>query len=200
MTFLFVGLVLLALIGMRYNTLVQRRNRSENAFSGIDVQLKRRADLVPNLVETVKAYAAHEAEVFQRVTAARAASSTPRAPRRAPPRVQRAGRQIARVVALAEDYPELKADAKFEKLMRTLTEIESQVSAARRTFNAAVNDYNNGVETFLEPHRRRLRLRARAAYFEIDPSAQSRPPSPWTHRDQPRPAAERCPARVPPGA
>ena len=177
MTFLFVGFVLLALIGMRYNTLVQRRNRSENAFSGIDVQLKRRADLVPNLVETVKAYAAHEAEVFQRVTAARAASLDPARSRDEHLRACNAlGGQIARVVALAEDYPELKADAKFEKLMRTLTEIESQVSAARRTFNAAVNDYNNGVETFPSNLIAGAFGFERAAYFEIDPIS-AEPPS-----------------------
>ena len=142
----FFVLVVCALI---YNGFVVRRNAVRNAFAAIDVQLKKRWDLVPNLVETVKAYASHEKDVFEQVIRARqgvensAVGTSERFQSE-----QDLGAGVARLMMLAEDYPDLKAGENFLNLQRNLTEIESQLAAARRAYNAAVTAWNEGVEMF----------------------------------------------------
>jgi len=132
-----------------YNGHVSRRNAVDYAFGSIDVQLKRRWDLVPQLVETVKGYAAHETELFERVVEVRSMAK-----QREGTMGERLlyeaelGREIPAVFAVAEAYPELKASKHFMNLQRNLTEIESQVAASRRAYNAAVTEYNDGVEMF----------------------------------------------------
>ncbi|MGJ8673199.1 LemA family protein [Rubritalea sp.] len=139
-------LPLLALIVM-YNGHVSRRNAVEYAFSSIDVQLKKRWDLIPRLVETAKGYAKHEKEVFERVIEARAQAQSARGDERFR-REGEVSQELPRLIALGERYPELKSDAQFLNLQRNLTEIESQISAARRAYNAAITEYNDGVQMF----------------------------------------------------
>lgn len=151
---LLIGLAVIALVALVicaaiYNGFVSRRNSVRNAFASIDVQLKKRWDLVPNLVETVKAYASHEKEVFDSVIKARqGVESSPVGTKERFNREQDLGAGVSRLMMLAEDYPDLKAGAQFLNLQRNLTEIESQLAASRRAYNAAVTDWNEGVEMF----------------------------------------------------
>lgn len=132
-----------------YNGHVNRRNAVDYAFASIDVQLKRRWDLIPNLVNTVKEYSRHESELFQQITTARqqARKSQNTGSHRFNCESQ-LSHQLPQLIAISENYPELKADKQFLLLQRNLTETESQISAARRAFNAAVMNYNNGIEMF----------------------------------------------------
>jgi LemA protein len=140
-----VLLVALVILGIIYNGFISRRNAMRHAFSSIDVQLKKRWDLIPNLVETVKGFAGHEREVLEEVVAARSASP---GSRESFAREENVGVGVRRLLAVAEDYPELQSSGHFLNLQRNLTEIESQLSAARRAYNAAVTSWNEGVESF----------------------------------------------------
>ena len=150
------GWVIWAVIGavvvlfvLLYNRLVALRQTRENAFSDIDVQLKQRYNLVPQLVETVKGYASHESEVFQNVTDARAqvgAAKGATGERVAAENVL--GGALMGLLAVAEDYPDLKADGNFQKLMDELSDIENKIAAARRFFNNATAEYNTSTEQF----------------------------------------------------
>ncbi|MGJ8632618.1 MAG: LemA family protein [Luteolibacter sp.] len=137
-----IGLPLVWVL-LAYNGLVNGRNQVAFAFATIDVQLKKRFDLVPNLVETVKGYAAHEREAMEAVTLARQEVAKPEAGWGDERNLQDA---VGRLVARAEAYPDLKADGHFMLLQRQLTECEAQIAAARRAYNASVMDYNNRVE------------------------------------------------------
>lgn len=141
-----LGLVVFMLL---YNGHVSRRNAVEYAFSCIDVQLKKRWDLIPQLVEMVKGYATHEKETLMRVMEARRLASAHIGERGKQFQYEeQIQRELPAIMAVAESYPELKADEQFLWLQRNLTEVESQISAARRAYNAAVTSYNNGVEMF----------------------------------------------------
>lgn len=141
----FIGLVLIFI----YNSLVAKRNMVRNAFSSIDVNLRKRHDLIPNLVETVKAYASHEKETFTRLIEARQKAGSHDITGKERLRIEeQIGPQVQRVIALAEDYPELRSSDHFLNLQRNLTEVEEQISAARRAYNAAVYEINNAVESF----------------------------------------------------
>ena len=120
-----------------------------NAFSSIDIQLRRRWDLIPNLVKTVKGFASHEKDIFESIIKARnSAQSLPaNGSQRAAQEVV-ISHGVSRLLAVAEDYPDLKSSEHFLNLQRNLTEIESQISASRRAYNAAVQAWNNGVESF----------------------------------------------------
>ena len=153
-----------------YNGLVARRNGVENAFASLDAQLQKRYDLVPNLVETVKGYATHERGTLEAVTRLRneavGASSSDLGKHEA------ASAAIRQIFALAENYPQLQANTNFLHLQRSLNEIEEQISAARRAFNASVTDYNNAVQTFpssLVASSMGLQTRA---WFEAEDNAQ----------------------------
>jgi LemA protein len=148
-----LGCVLLGLIywAVVYNGLISKRNSAKRAFSGIDVQLKKRWDLIPQLVEVVKGYAAHEKEVFTKVIEARrmAMESYDGSLSRARMSSEQViAKETPRIMALAEDYPEIKADEQFLWLQRNLVEVESQVSASSRAYNASVLKYNNGTQQF----------------------------------------------------
>ncbi|MCH2330131.1 MAG: LemA family protein [Roseibacillus sp.] len=141
--------VFLLVVVVLYNRFISRRNRLRNGFAAMDVQLKKRWDVVPQLVETVRGYASHERELFERVTKARRGIEL--AESAGPERLsheQDLGAGVAKVMLLAEDYPELKAGEQFLNLQRNLSEVEAQIAAARRAFNAAVTDWNDGVEKF----------------------------------------------------
>ncbi len=143
-------LVLLArFVGVTYNSLVRRRNEVDNAWSQIDVQLKRRLDLIPNLVETVKGYAAHEKTALEAVIAARntgmAASSDPHAQASADNAMTGALRQL---FALSEGYPDLKANQGFVSLQEELSNTESRIAYARQFYGDAVSTYNTAIQKF----------------------------------------------------
>ena len=132
-----------------YNMLIRRRNAAENAFAGIDVYLKMRYDLIPNLVETVRAYAIHEGETLQQITELRRSAAQPGLPTDA--RVlldNRINIAMGGLFAVVEAYPDLKASENFQQLQRGLNEVEERISAARRYFNTAVMEYNNAVQQF----------------------------------------------------
>lgn len=137
--------VLVLVVILYYNGFISRRNAMRNAFASIDVQLKRRWDLIPNLVETVKGFAKHEREVMESVIAARHA---PAGSKERFDCEEKIAAQAGRLLAVAESYPELKSNEQFLLLQRNLTEIESQISASRRAYNAAVTAWNEGVEAF----------------------------------------------------
>lgn len=133
-----------------YNRLVALRQARGNAFADIDVQLRQRLDLLPNLVETVKGYAAHEKSVLENVTAARArVSAAGSAP--TPERLQAEGQlsgAMMNLFAVAENYPQLKADQNFLHLQTEISDIENKIAAARRYFNSATNEYNTAAQQF----------------------------------------------------
>ncbi|MDX1657410.1 MAG: LemA family protein [Nitriliruptorales bacterium] len=131
-----------------YNRLVARRNRVEEAWAGIDVQLQRRADLVPNLVETVKGYAGHERRTLEDVTEARTRLVQADNPEDAEQADAALDAALGRLFALAEDYPELRASENFLALQRELAEIEEELSFARRYYNSVVENHNTGIEQF----------------------------------------------------
>jgi LemA protein len=147
--------VILVLIGIwffvTYNNLVKLRNRTKEAWADIDVQLKRRYDLIPNLVETVKGYAAHEREVFEKVTEARTKAMGARESGNLK-KMAEAENYLAQTLktlfAVAENYPDLKASQNFLELQRELTDAEDKIMYARRFYNANVRDLNIAIESF----------------------------------------------------
>ncbi len=143
-----VVLAVCFIIASIYNNLVTSRNRIDNAWQNIDTQLQRRCDLIGNLVETVKGYAAHESETLQAVVSARnatASASTPDEKMAANNQLTGALRQL---FALAESYPDLKSNANFAQLQTTLEDTENKVSYARQSYNDCVLKYNNAIQTF----------------------------------------------------
>jgi LemA protein len=144
------GIIVLAIISMTslYNNLVRLRNRRQNVFADIDVQLRYRHDLVPQLVETVKGYAGHEKDVLYRVTEARAAAIGAATINDKIKTEQELTYALQGLKVSMEAYPNLKANENFAKLQNELTEIENKLATARRLFNGATTQYNNAVQTF----------------------------------------------------
>ncbi len=145
------GLLLLALLGwgvFAFNRLVRLRNQMKAGWSDIDVQLMRRHDLVPRLVETVRAYAAHEKNVFERVTQLRAEAMATSSPLRLAQLEQAIEQDVARLLVIQEAYPELKASENFLGLQRDLVDVEDHLQYARRFYNGAVRELNDGVQRF----------------------------------------------------
>jgi LemA protein len=148
-------LVILAIVALAvivvivlYNRFVRLRNRVDNAWAQIEVQLKRRWDLIPNLVETVKGYAAHERETFEAVTQARANAQQARTPEQSASAEGLLGQALGRLFAVAEAYPELQADENFRQLQTELAETENRIAVSRQVYNDTVLTYNNGIQTF----------------------------------------------------
>ena len=131
-----------------YNGLVAMRQRVGQAFADIDVQLKQRHDLIPNLVETVKGYAAHERGTLEAVTQARNAAMAAQGPAQQAAAENMLSGALRQLFALSEAYPDLKANANFQQLQAELTDIENKLAAARRFFNNAVQEYNTGIQQF----------------------------------------------------
>jgi len=131
-----------------YNRFVRLRNRVENAWAQIEVQLKRRHDLIPNLVETVKGYAAHERGTFEAVTEARAAAQGARTPAEAGQAEGILSQALGRLFAVAEAYPELQADENFRQLQSELAETENRIAVSRQVYNDTVLTFNNAIQTF----------------------------------------------------
>jgi LemA protein len=131
-----------------YNRFVRLRNRVDNAWAQIEVQLKRRWDLIPNLVETVKGYAAHERETFEAVTNARAAAQRAEGPAATAAAEGLLGQALGRLFAVAEAYPELQADENFRQLQTELAETENRIAVSRQVYNDTVLTYNNAIQVF----------------------------------------------------
>src|SRR5712691_10491431 len=130
-----------------YNGLVRKRNRSENAWAQVDVQLKRRHDLIPNLVETVKGYAAHERGTFDEVTQARTAAQQAQGPQAQAQAENVLTQALGKLFAVAEAYPQLRATENFQQLQAQLSETESNIAVARQVYNDTVLIYDNALET-----------------------------------------------------
>jgi LemA protein len=141
-----VALVVLA-VGS-YNRLVSLRQSTNSAFADIDVQLKQRQDLVPNLVETVKGYAAHERGTLDEVVKARNAAVSAQGPAQQAAAENMLSGALRQLFALSEAYPDLKASANFQQLQAELTDLENKIAASRRFFNNAVQEYNAGIQRF----------------------------------------------------
>jgi LemA protein len=142
-----VALVVVIFLVVLYNRLVRLRNRCENAWAQIDVQLKRRHDLIPNLVETVKGYASHERATFEEVTKARTAAQMAQGPAATAAAENMLTQAIGKLFAVAEDYPELRATENFQQLQAQLEETESKIAVSRQIYNDAVLSYDNALET-----------------------------------------------------
>lgn len=131
-----------------YNGLIRLRNRVDEAWSDIDVQLKRRYDLIPNLVNTVKGYAAHEKEVFEKVTEARTRAMEAGSTHEKAQAENMLSQTLKSLFAVAESYPDLKANQNFLELQRELTDTEDKIQAARRFYNGNVRDFNTNIQVF----------------------------------------------------
>ena len=143
-----VIVVIAVFLFMTYNQLVALRQRVDQSFADIDVQLKLRHDLIPNLVETVKGYASHERETLDAVVKARNAAIAAQGPAAQAQAETILSGALRQLFALSEAYPDLKASANFQQLQTELSDIENKIAAARRFFNNAVQEYNTGIQSF----------------------------------------------------
>ncbi|HCO96881.1 MAG TPA: hypothetical protein DIU00_23580 [Phycisphaerales bacterium] len=161
---------------LTYNTLVALRNRIRDAWGNIDTELKRRYDLIPNLVATVKGYAAHEKEIFDRVTQLRAQCLASRGAvqQQAANEIQLVG-ALQQLLGVVENYPRLKADRNFLELQKELVNTEDRIQAARRFFNGNVRDYRNKCETFPSSIIAGAFGFERKDYFQVSPSVREVP-------------------------
>ncbi|MBK1878821.1 LemA family protein [Pelagicoccus mobilis] len=162
-----VVLILLVLVVM-YNGLVGKKNQVENAFAGMDTMLKKRYDLIPNLVATVKQYASHEEGTLTKVTELRAKAIG--GGLSADERIDldnQISKAMGGIMVAVENYPELKANENFLQLQRSLNEVEEQISASRRAYNASVTSYNNAIEMFPSNMMANAMNYKRKAVFEI---------------------------------
>lgn len=173
---LVIVVVLLLYLIVIYNRLVRLRALVREGWAGIDVQLRRRADLIPNLVSTVKGYAAHEREVLEQVTLHRSDAVAANGVGATAQADAALSGMLGRLFAVAEAYPDLKADANFRQLQTELAEVEDELSGARRYYNATVRDLNTRIESFPDvllagP----LGFKAQEPYTETDASVRSAP-------------------------
>ncbi len=141
-----VVVLLVIVVAAMYNGLVRDRNRVDNAWSQVDVQLKRRYDLIPNLVETVKGYATHEQQTFERVTQARSAAQAAESPGEQAEAENFLTSALRQLFAVAEDYPELRASENFQGLQEELSETEDRIAVSRQIYNDTVLTFNNKVQ------------------------------------------------------
>ena len=152
MTIVLIVVGVILLLGLIFvltrNSMIGARNRVDEAWSGIDVQLKRRHDLVPNLVESVKGYAQHEQATFEKVTQARAAAMQAQGPAEASQAEGMLSQALGGLRVVAEQYPELRATENFQQLMRNLSELEDEIQASRRIYNSNVQAYNTKIQVF----------------------------------------------------
>ncbi|HEY7863202.1 MAG TPA: LemA family protein [Thermoanaerobaculia bacterium] len=169
-----VVLAVLIFIGIN-NSMIGARNSVDEAWSGIDVQLKRRHDLVPNLVETVKGYATHERETFEKVTEARAEAMKAQGPAQAGAAEGRLSAMLGDLRAIAENYPDLRATENFQQLQRELTELEDEIQASRRIYNSNVQTYNTKIQVFPNSIVASMRNFEEREFFEITDEAEREP-------------------------
>jgi LemA protein len=159
-----------------YNRFVRLRNRVDNAWAQIEVQLKRRWDLIPNLVETVKGYAEHERETFQNVTEARAAAQQAQTPAESAQAEGLLGQALGRLFAVAEAYPELQADENFRQLQTELSETENRIAVSRQVYNDTVLTFNNAIQTVPGVFLAGPFGFTEREFFDVEDDAQREPP------------------------
>lgn len=169
-----VALLVLALV-LLYNRLVRLRNRTENAWAQVDVQLRRRYDLIPNLVETVKGYASHERATFEEVTRARTAAQQAHTVSEQAEAENMLTAAIGRLFAVAEDYPELRASENFQQLQAQLEETEQKIAISRQVYNDAVLTYDTALETVPTNVVAGIFNFAEKPYFEIEEPLREAP-------------------------
>ncbi len=143
-----VIVILILAVVLIFNGLIRKRNTVESAWANIDVQLKRRFDLIPNLVETVKAYANHEKDTFERIAVLRASFEGASTPKEMEAIDQQMNRAVKQLFAIAENYPDLKASQNFLMLQESLAGTENRIAYSRNNYNQAVMNYNTAVQTF----------------------------------------------------
>ena len=168
--------VIIGLVISIYNGLIRLRNTSEQAWSDIDVQLKRRYDLIPNLVETVKGYASHEQETFEKVVQARNMAMGTDSPGQKAENENFLQAALKNLFALAESYPDLKANQNFLDLQNELSEIEEKIQMARRYYNAVVRDLNTKIESVPSNIVANAFGFSKKEYFELDSTEESETP------------------------
>ncbi len=176
-----IVVVILVIIGIyfwaTYNSLVTLNVRVDEAWSDITVQLKRRADLIPNLIETVKGYAAHERGVFESVTQARAETLSAQGPADASTAENHRQTALKSIFAVAEAYPQLQASQNFLDLQAQLTDTEDKIQASRRFYNGGVRDFNTKIQTFPNNQFAKRLGFTKRDFFEVDdPTAIAEPP------------------------
>jgi LemA protein len=169
-----VVVLVLIFIGVN-NSMIGARNRCDEAWSGIDVQLKRRHDLIPNLVETVKGYATHERETFEKVTQARADAMKAQGPAQSSAAEGRLSAVLGDLRAVAENYPELRATENFQQLSRNLSEVEDEIQASRRIYNSNVQAFNTKIQVFPNSLIANSRGFQPKEFFEIEDAADREP-------------------------
>lgn len=177
MTFVVLAIVvLLAVFGVvLYNRLIRLRNKVEEAWAQIDVQLQRRHDLIPNLVNTVKGYAAHEKTTLEEVTAARTAAVSAQGAAAAGKSEEALTAALSRLFALAENYPDLKADQNFRHLQEELSDTEDKVAFARQYYNDNVREWNTRIASVPDNLVAGLMRAQKAEYFELEGGAGAAP-------------------------
>jgi LemA protein len=172
-----IGILLLA--GLAFvlirNSMIGSRNKVDEAWSGIDVQLKRRHDLVPNLVETVKGYATHEQKTFENVTAARADAMKAGSVEATQEAEAKLSGALTDLRAVAEQYPDLRATENFQQLQRDLNEIEDEIQASRRIYNSNVQSYNTKIQIFPNSIVAGMGGFTAREFFEIENAAERDP-------------------------
>ena len=180
MVIVIIVVVVLILLAVFYyiakrNGIISARNRVDESWSGIDVQLKRRHDLVPNLVETVKGYASHESQVFEKVTQARAESMSATSVQDTATAETKLTGALTDLRAVAENYPNLKATENFQQLSRNLSELEDEIQASRRIYNSNVQAYNTDIQQFPGSIIANQGGFTKREYFEIEDKADRDP-------------------------
>jgi LemA protein len=172
-----IGVVLL--LGLIFilirNSIIGSRNRVDESWSGIDVQLKRRHDLVPNLVETVRGYATHEQKTFENVTKARSAAMQAEGPAQASAAEGMLTQALGGLRVVAEQYPELRATENFQQLSRNLSELEDEIQASRRIYNSNVQAYNTKIQIFPNSVVASSGGFSEREFFEIENAAEREP-------------------------
>lgn len=166
--FILIIVAIVIVVALIYNSLIRSKNRVEESWADIEVQLKRRYDLIPNLVNTVKGYAAQESGVLEKVTQARAAAMGATSPEEKAKDENMLSGTLKSLFAVSEAYPDLKSNANFMQLQTDLTDTENKIQAARRFYNGNVRDFNTKIEVFPTNLFASMLGFAKKAFFDID--------------------------------
>ena len=191
-----IVLLLLVVVAM-FNKLVKLRNRAENAWAQVDVQLRKRYDLIPNLIETVKGYAAHERETFEAVTEARTAAQQAQGVAEQAQAEGMLTAALGRLFAVAEAYPQLRATENFQQLQSQLADVESNIAVARQVYNDTVLSYDNALETVPTNVIAGIFHFNPREYFQTEDATRAAPQVSFTDAPAPPPAAAPPPPETP---